>query len=113
MFGNAILSRPERQFPFQEPWQGEALATAFSLQDAGVITASEWSNALGAAIQKGQAAGEPHDGSSYYYHVLDALEALLREKNLIECRELADRKAEWEDAYRHTPHGQPVRLADK
>ncbi len=113
MFGNAILNRPDKQFPLQEPWQAQALATAFSLQEAGVITAAEWSSALGAAIRRAKAAGNPDEGESYYYHVLDALETLLREKDLIEARELSKRKAEWEEAYRHTPHGQPVNLADK
>ena len=113
MFGNATLSRSDEEFPLQEPWQAQALATAFSLQEAGVITAVEWSNALGAAIRRAQSAGDPDEGESYYHHVLDALETLLREKGLIEARELSKRKAEWEEAYRHTPHGQPVDLADK
>ncbi len=113
MFGNATLSRSDEEFPPQEPWQAQALATAFSLQEAGVITAAEWSNALGAAIRRAQAAGDPDEGESYYNHVLDALETLLREKGLIEARELSKRKAEWEEAYRRTPHGEPVNLADK
>ncbi len=105
------MSRPDEDFPLQEPWQAQALATAFGLQEAGVITAVEWSDALGAAIRRAQAAGDPDEGESYYHHVLDALETLLREKGLIAARELSARKAAWEEAYRHTPHGQPVSLA--
>ena len=112
MFGNATLSRPDEEFPLQEPWQAQALANAFSLQEAGVITAVEWSNALGAAIRRARAAGDPDEGDTFYHHVLDALETLLREKGLIEAGELSKRKAEWERAYRRTPHGKPVTLAD-
>jgi len=112
MSGNATLSRPDQEYPLQEPWQAQALATAFGLQEAGVITAVEWSNALGAAIKRAQAAGDPDEGGSYYHHVLDALETILGEKGLIGAGELSKRKAEWEDAYRRTPHGQPVDLAN-
>lgn len=110
MSGNATLIQPNKEDPVQEPWQAQALAAAFSLQEAGIITAKEWSNALGAAIRRAQAAGDPDDGESYYHHVLDALETLLGEKHLIEARELSKRKTEWEEAYRSTPHGQPVSL---
>lgn len=96
--------------PLQEPWQAQALATAFGLRDAGVITASEWSEALGAAIKRAQAAGGPDDGSTYYHHVLDALETLLHDKALVPADELCTRRRQWEEAYRATPHGEPVVL---
>ncbi len=107
------MSWSDEKFPFQEPWQAQAFATAYSLQEAGVVTAAEWSNALGAAIKRAQCAGDPDGTESYYYHVLEALETLLRDKDLIEARELLRRKSEWEEAYRRTPHGQPVSLADE
>lgn len=110
MFGNAILDPSDHEPPFQEPWQAQALATALSLQDAGVISASEWSHALGAAIGRAQAAGDADLGDSYYFHVLDALETLLREKELVPEEELSSRKSQWEQAYRATPHGEPVVL---
>ena len=88
------MSRSNEEFPLEEPWQAQALATALSLQEAGVITAAEWSKALGAAIKRAQCAGDPDGGESYYYHVLDALETLLRDKDLIKARELLRRKSE-------------------
>ena len=48
--GTAILSRSDDDPPFQEPWQAQALATALGLQEAGIITATEWSDALDAVI---------------------------------------------------------------
>ena len=35
---------------FAEPWEAQAFALAVSLQDRGVFTAAEWSEALGAEI---------------------------------------------------------------
>lgn len=104
------MSRSDNDPPFQEPWQAQALATALGLQEAGVITATEWSDALGIAIQRAQSAGDPDKGDTYYLHVLDALETLLHEKNLLSAEELSTRKAQWKKAYLITPHGQPVTL---
>lgn len=113
MSGNVILSPSDNDPPFQEPWQAQALATAFGLQQAGVITATEWSEALGAAIKRAQVAGDPDEGDTYYNHVLDALETLMHEKNLVPADELSNRKAQWKEAYLTTPHGQPVTLMDE
>lgn len=107
------MSRSDNDPPFQEPWQAQALATALGMQEAGVITATEWSEALGAAIKRAQAAGDPDKGDTYYFHVLDALETLMHEKNLIPAEELSTRKAQWKEAFLTTPHGQPVTLTDE
>jgi nitrile hydratase accessory protein len=104
------LKPPISQESFAEPWQAQALAIAMSLQESGVITARQWSEALGAAIERAQIAGDPDRGDTYYLHVLDALEHLLAENNLVSGESLVERKAEWEAAYRRTPHGQPVEL---
>jgi nitrile hydratase accessory protein len=104
------LTLPEREPPFQEPWQAQVLAAALGLQEVGVITATEWSDALGAAIKRAQAAGDPDDGDTYYLHVLDALERLMQEKGLVATQELSDRKAQWREAYLTTPHGEPVSI---
>ncbi len=96
--------------PFEEPWQAQALAIAHSLQESGVISAGQWSEALGAAIRRAQAAGDPDLGDTYYLHVLDALEHLLSDADLVSRGSLERRRSEWEAAYRRTPHGQPVEL---
>ena len=100
----------EPEAPFQEPWQAQALATAMALQESGVVEPHEWSAALGAAIERAQRAGDPDRGDTYYHHVLDALETLLREKELVGAEELRARRSAWEAAYRRTPHGRPVVL---
>lgn len=108
------MSRPERNRPadaeLAEPWQVEALALSIALQEAGLISAVEWSEALSAEIEKARAAGDPADGTTYYSHVVATLERLVDRKGLLSMDLLANRKRDWEMAYRRTPHGQPVHL---
>jgi nitrile hydratase accessory protein len=101
---------PAEPRPFAEPWQAEALALAMALIQAGRLSTAEWAAGLGSAIARAQAAGDPDDGSTYYSHVLDALEALALEKALTTRDALADRKEAWRVAYATTPHGRPVEL---
>jgi len=95
---------------FAEPWQAHAFALAVKLSEAGMFTWAEWSAALAAELAEASRRGAPDDGSRYYYHWLAALERLVAAKNLVFGAALAARKEEWAQAYRHTPHGQPVTL---
>ena len=95
---------------FAEPWQAQAFALAVKLSEAGHFTWSEWAQALGAELAAAAARGEPDDGSRYYHHWLAALERLATEKSLTDPAALARRKQAWAEAYRHTPHGEPVVL---
>lgn len=104
------MKPPDSPPAFEEPWHALALAIAQSLQENGVITPAQWSEALGAAIRRAQAAGDPDRGDTYYLHVLDALEHVLAGNGLVSSDSLRQRKSEWEAAYRRTPHGQPVEL---
>ena len=104
------LLREQEGPVFAEPWQAQAFALAVKLSEAGHFTWTEWAQALGAELKAAAARGEPDDGSHYYHHWLAALERLVTEKGLTNAAALAVRKEEWEDAYRHTPHGQPVEL---
>ncbi len=104
------LRRAEGAPLFADAWEAQVLAMANALQQAGCYTASEWADALGAAIKGAQAAGDPDDGSTYYHHVLSAVERLVQVKNIASADLLAARKAAWIEAYEHTPHGQPVEL---
>jgi nitrile hydratase accessory protein len=95
---------------FAEPWQAQAFALAVKLSEAGHFTWTEWAQALGAEIAAAAARGEPDDGSQYYHHWLAALERLVTAKGLTDAASLAARKEAWADAFRHTPHGEPVAL---
>jgi nitrile hydratase accessory protein len=94
-----------------EPWQAEALALSIALQETRLITPADWSEALGSEIEKARAAGDPADGTTYYSHVVAALERLVATKGLLAREALERRRQDWEEAYRRTPHGQPVNLA--
>jgi len=95
---------------FAEPWQAQALALAVQLTEAGHFTWTEWAATLAAELKAAANRGEPDDGSRYYEHWLAALERLVAAKGLTDVPTLLARKAAWADAYRHTPHGQPVEL---
>ncbi|HUL99635.1 MAG TPA: nitrile hydratase accessory protein [Mycobacterium sp.] len=103
------MTQPE-PLPFDEPWQAEALALSMALVQAGRFSSDEWAVSLGAAIKRAQAAGDRDDGSSYYNHVLNALEQLVLEKSLATAGVLTARKEALRAAYARTPHGQPVLL---
>ena len=102
---------PEREGPvFSEPWEAQAFALAVRLSERGYFSWQEWTQALGAELKAAADRSEPDDGTNYYHHWLAALERLVAEKGLASPGELAARKDAWVDAYRHTPHGQPVEL---
>ena len=107
----AGLPRDEQGRPvFREPWEAQAFAMAVRLHEAGHFTWNEWAQALAEEIQAAQAAGDPDLGDTYYRHWLAALERLVTAKRLVSMQELAQRKAEWAEAARATPHGAPIEL---
>ncbi|HEY6989811.1 MAG TPA: nitrile hydratase accessory protein [Bryobacteraceae bacterium] len=95
---------------FAEPWQAQAFGLAVRLSAEGRFTWKEWSAALAEELKAAADRGEPDDGSHYYEYWLAALERLVTIKGLTDNAALAARKEAWADAYRHTPHGQPVVL---
>ena len=97
---------------FAEPWQASAFALAVSLSHRGHFSWKEWAATLGEELKASAARGEPDDGSHYYHCWLAALERLVVGKGLSETAELQGCKQAWADAYRRTPHGRPVELAD-
>jgi len=96
---------------FAEPWQATAFALAVRLSAEGHFTWQEWATTLADELKTAGDRGEPDDGSRYYHHWLAALERLVVAKRLSDPASLWARKQAWADAYRHTPHGQPVTLA--
>ena len=105
------LSGDEDAPLFDEPWQAQAFALVVTLSKQGHFTWTEWTNALASELAAATARGEPDDdGSHYYQHWLAALEQIAIHKGLTTEHSLDARKGAWEDAYQHTPHGQPVEL---
>jgi nitrile hydratase accessory protein len=104
------LPRDEGGPVFAEPWQAQAFALAVKLSEQGHYTWKEWAAALADELEAAAGRGEPDDGSRYYEHWLAALETLVTSKGLADPTALLVRKEAWADAYRNTPHGQPVEL---
>jgi nitrile hydratase accessory protein len=96
---------------FAEPWEAQAFALAVKLSEQGHFTWKEWTEALGEELRAASKRREPDDGSHYYEHWVAALERLVTAKGLTNQAALEVRKEAWADAYRHTPHGQPVELS--
>jgi nitrile hydratase accessory protein len=91
---------------FAEPWQAQAFALTVELHAKGAFTWTEWAEALARELAR-----DPNDpGARYYEHWVAALERLATRRRLTVAEELAARKADWAEAYRLTPHGQPVCL---
>lgn len=108
-----LLPRDEEGPVFSEPWQAQAFALAVQLSAEGHFTWTEWTSALGQQLQSAAGRDEPDDGSRYFEYWLAALEQLVADKKLTDPTALSERKEAWADAYRHTPHGQPVELGAK
>ncbi|MEP7365032.1 MAG: nitrile hydratase accessory protein [Acidobacteriota bacterium] len=104
------LPRDEGGPVFAEPWQAQAFAMAVRLSEQGYFTWKEWAAALAGELQAAVDRGEPDDGARYYEHWLAALERVVTGKGLADSESLEQRKEAWADAYRDTPHGQPVVL---
>ena len=94
---------------FAEPWQATILAMATALIREGHFTQTDWATALGRALARAETDGRPDTDETYFLAALDALELLSERAGLTDAQR-AGRKADWEDAYRKTPHGQPVVL---
>ncbi len=104
------LAASDGEPAFAEAWQAEALALADSLVQNGLFTAGAWSEALGLALREAEARGESDDQETYYRAVLVALERLIDAHSEIDFAAMRKMRDNWEDAYRSTPHGQPVEL---
>lgn len=94
---------------FAEPWHATTLAMATAMIRQGHFTQTDWAEALGAALQIAEKQGAPNTDETYFRAALSALETLTESAGISEA-DRAGRKSDWEDAYRRTPHGQPVEL---
>ena len=106
------IRRDEEGPVFAEPWQAQAFAVAVRLCEQGHFTWKEWAAALAAELKAAEDRGEPDDGTHYYEHWLATLERLVTVKAFSNPNEMLARKEAWAEAYRRTPHGKPVNLAN-
>ena len=95
---------------FEEAWQAEVLAVADTLVQRGMYSASEWSQTLGEELAAAEARGDDDNQQTYYECALRALETLVSQNSEIDRSAMTGMRQAWEEAYRSTPHGQPVEL---
>jgi nitrile hydratase accessory protein len=104
------LARSDAGPEFDDAWQAQVLGIADRLVDAGVLSAKQWAEGLGAELRLAADAGAPDDKETYYDCVLAALEKLLAAAGAVSRDEMAVRVEEWRHSYLATPHGEPVEL---
>ena len=92
------------------PWEAQAFAMTLSLHERGEFSWQEWADTLAAVIGEVRERGEPDAGEDYYVHWLTALERLAIRKGLVTGAMMWERRRQWEEAARRTPHGQPIQL---
>jgi nitrile hydratase accessory protein len=97
---------------FSAPWEAQAFALTLALHEQGAFTWKEWAQTLAAVIAEVRQHREVDTGEHYYRRWLTALERIATRQGLANDAELAQRRKDWEEAARATPHGQPIRLKD-
>ena len=85
---------------FAEPWEAQAFALVVSLNELGLFSWSEWTEAVAAAPEEG-----------YYERWLATLERLLLQRGETDEMTLARYRRAWTHAASRTPHGTPIDLA--
>ena len=95
---------------FGEPWEARAFAIVVALQERGLYTWPQWTDALAERIKGAQAAGDPDLGDTYYRRWLEALEDLLAARGVCSAAETARWHDAWRRAADRTPHGQPIEV---
>jgi nitrile hydratase accessory protein len=95
---------------FNAPWEAQAFAMTLALHERGAFSWKEWAQTLGAVIAEVRTRGEPDTGEHYYRHWLTALERITAHKGIVSSASLLERRQQWDDAARRTPHGQPIEL---
>ena len=92
---------------FNAPWEAQVFAMVVKLHEEGHFTWPEWADILGEEISN---ARDSDNGKAYYSHMLTALEKMTTKKDILDSKELVERKEAWDKAARNTPHGQPIEL---
>lgn len=95
---------------FKAPWEAHAFALVLALHERGEFTWKEWAQALSEVIGDVRQRGDPDTGEGYYRHWLTALERLAARRGIVTDAQLEQRRREWDEAARRTPHGQPIEL---
>ena len=105
------LARNESGPAFRESWEAQAFALTLALHERGVFSWSQWTASLAEEIRRGQSAGDPNTGETYYHHWRAALEQIVVAKGLTTSAAITRYHDAWDAATNRTPHGKPIELA--
>jgi nitrile hydratase accessory protein len=95
---------------FNAPWEAQAFAMTLALYERGEFSWKEWAQTLADVIGELRQRGEADTGEHYYWHWQTALERIAARKGLVSDALLLQRRQQWDEAARRTPHGQPIEL---
>ena len=95
---------------FSAPWEAQAFAMTLALHERGEFSWKEWAQTLADVIAEVRHRGEADTGEHYYRHWQTALERITARKGLVSDALLLQRRQQWDEAARRTPHGQPIEL---
>lgn len=95
---------------FEAPWHAQVFALTVHLNETGHFEWSDWARRFGATLARNGVNRMLNGGEDYFAAWLQTLEAFLSEAGLADAGTLEELRRAWEQAYLHTPHGQPVSL---
>lgn len=95
---------------FSEPWHAQVFALTVFLNEAGHFLWPDWAERFSATLKRHGLAKELDGGDDYFTAWLETLETLLADAKQVDPQDVEQFRAEWEQAYLSTPHGDPVRL---
>ena len=98
---------------FSQPWHAQGFAVTVRLNETGHLPWPDWAAAFSETLKQHGLSKELDGGDDYFLAWLETLETILVSKGVARTGDIAALKAAWEAAYLNTPHGQPVRLAQR
>ena len=105
-----MLGNEDIEVAFAEPWHAQVFAISHILASSGHFAWPDWIEHFAAALKVADNTGASTKDAAYYEIWLNAFEDFMVLRGLADTTALASLKEGWTDAYRATPHGEPVEL---
>ncbi len=93
--GRSSPPRSNGELVFVEPWESRVFGVTIALHQSGLFMWEEFKDQLIAAIARWESAHPDLDGYRYYACWLEALQGLLRQRDIVAPEELEDQVAEF------------------
>lgn len=106
-----VHSMPEPVF--QHPWHAQVFAVTVALNEDGRFSWPDWARRFSETLYRHGLSRTLDGGDDYFIAWLETLEILMVEQDMAAPREIQSVSEEWKEAFSSTPHGMPVRLAQR